>query len=158
MAKSELVTAYVYERVQTELRDAQKRPANGISFKPARSMLLWSAKIEGPPDTPYEGGIFFLNIKLPTDYPFKPPNIHFTTKIYHPNITTHGMTNLSILWDTWSTSCSVSQVLFLLKELLEEPNADEPLNLEAATLFQNEREEFGRRCREMTKKYATLLS
>ena len=61
------------------------------------SIQSLQATIMGPPDSPYQGGVFFLTIHFPTDYPFKPPKVAFTTKIYHPNINSNGSICLDIL-------------------------------------------------------------
>ena len=60
------------------------------------------AKIKGPNDTPYEGGIFEVELLLPEDYPMAPPKCVFNTKIYHPNIDILGRICLDILKKTWT--------------------------------------------------------
>ena len=60
------------------------------------------------------GGVFFLNIHFPTDYPFKPPKFAFTTRIYHPNINSNGAICLDILRSQWSPALTVSKVGSLL--------------------------------------------
>ena len=62
-------------------------------------MFRWNGVISGPSDTPYDGGIFFLKIEFPHVYPFKPPRVKFTTKIYHCNIYRKGGICLDILED-----------------------------------------------------------
>ena len=69
----------------------------------------WQATIMGPGDSPYSGGVFFLAIHFPTDYPFKPPKVNFTTRIYHPNINSNGSICLDILRDQWSPALTISK-------------------------------------------------
>lgn len=89
----------------------------------------------GPGDSPFSGGVFFLNITFPTDYPFKPPKVSFLTKIYHPNINSNGSICLDILRDQWSPALTISKVLLSICSMLTDPNPDDPLVPEVAHIY-----------------------
>lgn len=72
------------------------------------SIIIISAFVFQP-DSPYQGGVFFLTIHFPTDYPFKPPKVAFTTRIYHPNINSNGSICLDILRSQWSPALTISK-------------------------------------------------
>ena len=76
------------KRIQKELKEIMEHPICGISATPAKpdDLTHWIAKIQGPEGSPYEGGIFTLKIVFGNEYPFKPPKIAFTHRVYHPNI------------------------------------------------------------------------
>ena len=108
----------------------------------------------GPEDSPYTGGVFFLNIHFPTDYPFKPPKLTFVTRIYHPNINSNGGICLDILKDQWSPALSITKVLLSICSLLADPNPNDPLELDIAKVYKTNKAEFDRIAREYTIKYA----
>jgi hypothetical protein len=92
----------------------QHVPVAGNDHGPGASRSLTYAtmrRLTSPTqgDSPYSGGVFFLSITFPTDYPFKPPKVSFTTKIYHPNINANGSICLDILRDQWSPALTISK-------------------------------------------------
>uniref|UniRef100_A0A8C1SNN3 E2 ubiquitin-conjugating enzyme n=1 Tax=Cyprinus carpio TaxID=7962 RepID=A0A8C1SNN3_CYPCA len=113
-----------------------------------------SAGPVGDDSNPYQGGVFFLTIHFPTDYPFKPPKVAFTTRIYHPNINSNGSICLDILRSQWSPALTISKVLLSICSLLCDPNPDDPLVPEIARIYKTDREKYNRIAREWTQKYA----
>ncbi|XP_064924254.1 ubiquitin-conjugating enzyme E2 D1 isoform X2 [Columba livia] len=129
------------KRIQKELSDLQRDPPAHCSAGPVGDDLFhWQATIMGPPDSAYQGGVFFLTVHFPTDYPFKPPKIAFTTKIYHPNINSNGSICLDILRSQWSPALTVSKVLLSICSLLCDPNPDDPLVPDIAQIYKSDKE------------------
>ncbi|XP_070980886.1 ubiquitin-conjugating enzyme E2 D4-like [Oncorhynchus clarkii lewisi] len=143
------------KRIQKELHDLQRDPPAQCSAGPVGEDLFhWQATIMGPTDSPYQGGVFFLTIHFPTDYPFKPPKVAFTTKIYHPNINSNGSICLDILRSQWSPALTVSKVLLSICSLLCDPNPDDPLVPDIAHIYKQDKEKYNRLARDWTQKYA----
>lgn len=61
--------------------------APGISASPdPNNQRYFHIMMGGPGGTPYEGGLYRLELFLPEQYPMEPPKVRFLTKIFHPNI------------------------------------------------------------------------
>lgn len=142
------------KRIQKEAKDMSNvdEAVSGISGGPANdnNIYHWKGTIVGPEGTPYEGGLFYLNIKIPKEYPFKPPNVTFTTPIYHCNITSGGAICLDLLRDQWSPALTINDLLLSLSSMLNEPNPDDPYVPEIASLYKSNRAKHDQIAREHT--------
>ena len=144
------------KRLNKELQDLEKEPPVGCSAAPSSDdMLQWEATINGPSDSPYQDGVFFMKLTFPIEYPFKPPKITFTTPIYHPNInSTNGNICLDILQTQWSPALNVHKILLSICSLLCDPNPDSPLVSDIARTYKKNRNEYNEKAKEWTQKYA----
>ncbi|CAG5940418.1 unnamed protein product [Menidia menidia] len=112
-------------------------------------------EIAGPPDTPYEGGRYQLEIKIPETYPFNPPKVRFITKIWHPNISSvTGAICLDILKDQWAAAMTLRTVLLSLQALLAAAEPDDPQDAVVANQYKQNPEMFKQTARLWSHVYA----
>lgn len=115
----------------------------------------WKGRIKGPLDTPYEGGVFFLDINIPPDYPYNPPKISFVTKIWHPNVSSQtGAICLDILKHEWSPALSIRTALLSIQAMLGDPVPTDPQDAEVAKMLMENPELFQRTARHWTETFA----
>ena len=143
-------------RLQREYAEIQQDPPSNCTAGPVSDadFFTWKAMIFGPADSPFQGGVFNLTIRFPSDYPFKPPIVTFSTKIYHPNINAAGGICLDILKQQWSPALTISKVLLSILSLLTDANPNDPLVPDIANLYKTNRAEYEQVAREWTQLYA----
>ena len=142
-------------RIVKETQRLLAEPVAGISATPyADNLRYFAVAIEGPADSPYERGIFQLELFLPADYPMAPPRVRFLTKMYHPNVDKLGRICLDILKDKWSPALQIRTVLLSIQALMSAPNPDERRDTTVAELWKSNEEEAMRRAREFTRSFA----
>ncbi|KAF3939082.1 hypothetical protein ABW19_dt0209665 [Dactylella cylindrospora] len=147
------------KRISKELKEITDAALNGITAGPASEsdIFKWNVALIGPTNSPYAGGVFTLLLTLPAEYPFKPPTLSFTTKIYHPNVSNDdkGSMCLGILRsDAWKPSNKIVQVLEMARALLEEPNVDDAVETGIAEEFKNNHDQFVKTAKQWTRQYA----
>lgn len=154
-----MTTLVSHKRLVKEYKDISANKSfieNGISIGLVKDTdyTKWRATIIGAKDTPYNGGIFNLEIEITNSYPFKPPKVKFLTKIYHPNINSAGDICLDILKHNWSPALTLDKVLLSIQTLLQCPNADDPLDPTAASLYKSDRAKYDKTVRDFVMKHA----
>jgi ubiquitin-conjugating enzyme E2 D/E len=143
-------------RLEREYTVLKASPPEGCWAQPDENNLFsWKATIEGPKGSPYEGGAFNLSIQYPEDYPYRPPEVKFLTKIYHPNVECDsGHIGLNILRQDWCPALTISVILVSVQAFLSDPDPSDGIVPEIAVEFETKKEQFEMTAREWTEKYA----
>ena len=117
--------------------------------------MKWKAGVPGKAGTPWEGGVYKLDIIFPKDYPSKPPKCVFNPVIFHPNVYPSGTVCLSILNEgkDWKPSISMKQILLGIQDLLDNPNNSDPAQAEPSSLLRRSRDAYNARIRREAAKY-----
>ena len=142
--------------INNHYRIFKEDPVKGVSIDFNEDDIYnWNFILEGPEDTPWEGGMFKGKIQFPENYPFKPPKVQFVTPIYHPNIYEDGKVCISILHppgddefgyesaaERWRPVHTVNSILMSIITLFADPNDESPANVDAAKDWRNNDETF----------------
>jgi len=118
------------------------------------NIMKWHIALQGPDHTPYFGGTFLVQLDFPNDYPFHGPKVKFHTKIYHPNINHKGDVCMGIIDNEWIPSHTALIVMNGLVSLLENPNPNDPLVPEIASIIKRDKKKFIIVAEEWTHTYA----
>ena len=116
----------------------------------------WTVVIFGPSETIYEGGFFKAILTFPLDYPNSPPQMKFTSPMFHPNIYPDGRVCISILHppgtdkfneqekaeERWRPSLGAEEILLSVISMLNDPNCDSPANIDAAVMLRHNPEQY----------------
>jgi ubiquitin-conjugating enzyme E2 D/E len=142
-------------RIKKEFTDVTKAEGKGISAQiVGDDFFKWQATINGDEASPYKGGVFFLAVEFPKNYPFSPPKIKFDTKIYHCNVNEKGEICLEELKEKWSPGLTISRILDIISGLMKVPNIDNPVNAEIASEYKTNKRKHDETAADWTRKYA----
>jgi ubiquitin-conjugating enzyme E2 S len=146
----------VARRLMAEMKKLQKAELGGITLRVNNDNLTeFHATIEGPENTPFEGGEFLIKLEIGEEFPQKPPKGYFLTRIFHPNIREDtGAICVSTLSQDWTEDIGLDHLLLTIRCLLIEPNPESALNEEAGRLLLENYEDYCARARLMTKVHA----
>lgn len=141
------------KKLKKEFNELKNNPITSlgvtVGLVDANNIFKWKISMIGPQDTPYAGGIFFLEADFPEDYPYNGPKIKFTTKIFHCNVFNWGIC-ISTL-NNWKPTPMV-KVLSDIFALFYANNPDN--NEQPSREYRTNRPLFEQHCREWVKLYA----
>uniref|UniRef100_A0A3B4Y496 Uncharacterized LOC111660082 n=2 Tax=Seriola lalandi dorsalis TaxID=1841481 RepID=A0A3B4Y496_SERLL len=142
-------------RIMEELKSLHCHPHPYFTVFPSESdFTFWKILMEGPPDTPYEKGVFELFCQFGSDYPVKPPTVRFVTRIYHCNINSVGRICHNIFDRNYNSLITMRDILDAVYGLLIVPEPQDPLDSILAEEFMTSQKVYEEQAKKHTEETA----
>ena len=151
-------------RIKNEYNDLSQNPIAAIGvcvgMPNKNNPYEWRCTMIGPGDTSFAGGLFYLRIRFPQDYPQRGPEVLFVTPIYHVNvnhINQPGCPLGHICLNTlnyWSPEYTMREVLTNIFALFYLGNPDSPYGIDRQKEMLTNQDLFEKKVKFFTQKYA----
>ena len=158
------------DKITKEYKDINRNPIANcgvtVGLFDESNFRKWRVSLVGPRDSPYKGGLFYLSIDFPNEYPLKSPEVCFITPIYHVNVNPKapkfqgaeplGHVCISTL-NWWKPEYTMREVLTNIFALFYLGNPDSPYGLDRANEYRNNRAVYEEKIKKFTRKYANPM-
>ena len=154
-------------RILEEFRDNVNNPISSISafvgLPDENNPFNWRVSLLCPNESPYKGGLFFLSLIFPQNYPIAPPEVKFITPIYHLNVKHTrdisgpiGKVDLSIL-NMWRPEYKVKDIIISVYSLFLMNKDFSSFSMAMSEEYKNNKNLYIEKCRYFTQKYASPI-
>ena len=152
------------KRLKDELKELQRNTITNIGctvrLQEEGNYYKWRATLIGAADSPYQCGVFIIELLFPNDYPNKGPEIRFLTPIYHLNVNSKDLSNygcpLGLVKPSftvcWKPSTTIKEILMKIFSIFYLINPDSSWDLEMANEYKYNKVLYDLKVRYFTKK------
>lgn len=102
----------------------------GLDNPNDETFTSWNGTIVGPPNTNFDGRIYFLSITCGPNYPNQPPAVKFNSKVNLPSVGSNGQINFNQngSLSTWNpATMGIKDVLAAMKnEMIANKRSSQP--------------------------------
>jgi ubiquitin-conjugating enzyme E2 M len=130
-------------RVAKDLAELEKRWSDNLKTENVDKLDHFTLTLI-PDDGIWKGHPHVFDIVIDHNYPIKAPKVTCKTKCFHPNIDQEGHVCLNILREDWNPVLTFNAIFTGLHFLFLEPNTNDPLDFEAADMYDKDFQRFKR--------------
>ena len=160
---------FAQEQIKQEFKEISLTPTASIGFSVGlpdeNNIFEWRCTLMGPQDSPYKGGLFYLKVLFPNDYPQSKPEVRFITPIYHVNVN-HvqnygeeidplGHVCISTI-NNWKPNLTMKQVFIDIFALFYLGNPESPFSVDMKNEFKQNKALYDKKVKYFVKKYAAI--